>query len=381
LDNVGADILRCNARVEDALDLQAVGLRVFPLHHPTREGCSCGNPKCSSAAKHPLTRNGFRDATLDGDQVQKWWTRWPNANIGVATGRGLVVLDLDSDDAIRQAASNGLPCTVEVRTGKGLHVYFQGEARTRTGFSPGMDLRGTGGYVVAPPSVHASGTVYEWIRSFDDADLAPMPEWLIQASRRTRPRPVEALADDAATFGEGERNSQLFRHGCALAREGLPAEELAEALATINAERCRPPLDADEVERIAANAARYASDSAFARKIEDKALLEMGLGPFATTVYVALRTFTNRESQCWPAYETLAERAGAGRSATITAVKSLEEVGLVRIERRAYPLSNLYTLVDPIQVTGGEAEAAPDKTAAGRWQAVMGAEDLPEANG
>ena len=73
------------------------GWRVFPLHSVDANGCSCGSPACTGTkpGKHPRTARGCLDATTDADQVRAWWTQWPDANVGVATGGGLVVIDID----------------------------------------------------------------------------------------------------------------------------------------------------------------------------------------------------------------------------------------------------------------------------------------------
>ena len=73
------------------------GWRVFPLHSVDANGCSCGSPACTGTkpGKHPRTARGCLDATTDPEQIRQWWTQWPDANVGVATGGGLVVVDID----------------------------------------------------------------------------------------------------------------------------------------------------------------------------------------------------------------------------------------------------------------------------------------------
>ena len=199
--------------------LQALGMKVFPLHNPLNGGCSCRKSSCSSVGKHPRTLKGLRAATDDLPQVRDWWSRWPEANIGVPTGDGLVVLDFDSDEALREAKSRGLPSTLEVATAKGRHLYFAGEARSRVGLLPGMDIRGDGGYVVAPPSIHASGHVYEWRST--PGEVAPLPEWIEQALSAPRREATARSSLDADEFAEGQRNDGLFRLACAARRAGL----------------------------------------------------------------------------------------------------------------------------------------------------------------
>ena len=119
-------------------------------------------------------------------KIEAWYKATPNANIGIVTGAisELVVLDLDSADAITEAERRGLPDTLTVRTGKGRHVYFRHPGHSvnnRAGFLPGMDIRGDGGYIVAPGSIHPSGAVYAWENPPGQFEIADMPEWLLEA--------------------------------------------------------------------------------------------------------------------------------------------------------------------------------------------------------
>ncbi len=151
-------------------------LPVFPLHYPTGNGaCSCGNP-CEKIGKHPMTPHGLKDATTDPSTVQNWWTKHPLANIGMPTGSvsGLVVVDIDerhggseSLKALEQRIGT-LPSTLTSRTGAGFHCFFKYPGFTvKNGVAvlgPGIDIRGDGGYVVVPPSLHANGRRYEWTK-------------------------------------------------------------------------------------------------------------------------------------------------------------------------------------------------------------------------
>jgi len=149
------------------------GWAVFPLHARQGDGCSCGKPACDSPAKHPRTQHGLNDASTDPNRIAAWWANSPNANVGLATGHGLVVLDVDGEDGRRSLAAleveqEPLPTTLTARTGKGEHRYYRapGGAQVRNSASTklgrGLDVRGEGGYVVAPPSEHHTGRRYEW---------------------------------------------------------------------------------------------------------------------------------------------------------------------------------------------------------------------------
>ncbi len=117
-----------------ALALGALGLPVFPVHTVTSTGqCSCGASCGRDSGKHPRTPNGFKNASTDPDQIRAWWTRWPDANIAVATGSaaGVWVLDIDPDNggedtlATLEAQHGALPATWCTETGGGgFHLWF-----------------------------------------------------------------------------------------------------------------------------------------------------------------------------------------------------------------------------------------------------------------
>jgi hypothetical protein len=131
---------------------------------------------CVPRGKKPLTPNGFKDATTDLSQIEKWWAHWPEANIAIATGNisGLYVIDVDGEDGraaflnLLQRLHEPLPQTLVCITGRGFHIYLplpNGKTcpcSTGADEEKGLDVRGDGGYVIAPPSVHESGHLYEW---------------------------------------------------------------------------------------------------------------------------------------------------------------------------------------------------------------------------
>lgn len=227
--------------VDAALSYAGRGWAVFPVHSWVDGRCTCG-AECSSPAKHPHTANGLKDATVDAAQISAWWSRWPDANVAVATGEvsGLVVVDVDGGAG--EGSLSGLeeqhgklPRTVRAFTGgDGLHFLFAhpGE-RVRNSASKklgqGLDVRGDGGYIVVAPSAHRSGQHYEWLDY--ETELAPMPAWLLELVREKAPtRAVAAPAlprqydhggtpygleaatrelDELARAREGGRNDQL----------------------------------------------------------------------------------------------------------------------------------------------------------------------------
>jgi hypothetical protein len=153
-------------------------------------------------------RHGVLDATTEAARIARWWSTYASANIGVATGRvsRLVVVDVDPrHDGPRHLAQLerrylDMPRTAEVVSGGGgRHLYFEHrDDALPSGASlvPGVDVRGDGGYIVAPPSLHASGQRYRWQpgQSPEELALASLPAWLADLARH-RGEPSSALSD------------------------------------------------------------------------------------------------------------------------------------------------------------------------------------------
>lgn len=141
-----------NELLKAALAYAALGMSILPV-----------KPK----GKAPLTANGFKDASTDARKILEWWTRWPDANIGIVTGRisGLFVVDVDGE---YPSDWPPLPPTTVVKTGRGYHHYYeypQGQnvpSKTKLN-QKSVDIQSDGKYVVAPPSIHPNGGRYEFI--------------------------------------------------------------------------------------------------------------------------------------------------------------------------------------------------------------------------
>ncbi len=220
----------------------SLGWPVIPLHTPTDDGCSCADHACGSPGKHPRTRHGLKDASTDIDRVRTWWGRWPDANIGLVTGVAFDVLDLDSDEAIEalealEALEAEHPNTpggppIIATTGRGVHLYYAPTGLgNRTGILPGIDWRGVGGYVVAPPSLHASGEFYDWGDRWpadDPVSLSEVPGWLRDLI--APPTPLRASVGHVASYRRGKKSRKLGRGygAAALASEVEAVRSAAE---------------------------------------------------------------------------------------------------------------------------------------------------------
>lgn len=179
--------------IDHALKYASNGWLVLPLHSVSDGVCTCkkGALCGRSAGKHPVTRNGLLDATTDEAIIRSWFEGAIRRNIGIVMGArsGLVALDCDSEEAHEHAKTLGLPDTMSVETGRGRHFLFAHPGRKiKSGdkilkaVAPDLplDVKGDGGYIVAPPSMHASGRQYRWSNI---AQPAPLPHWIIDLQR------------------------------------------------------------------------------------------------------------------------------------------------------------------------------------------------------
>ena len=279
VDPPGSDIAE-RAPLDAALDYASRGWAVLPLHRPSAHGgCSCGRADCDSRGKHPRTAHGVTDATTDEATIREWWARDPSANVGIATGArsGIAVLDIDPRNGGNEALEElerqhgRLPDTARVETsGGGYHLYFstEGPVPNRV-LASGVDFKGDGGYVVAPPSRHASGDVYRGDEAFEDGrPLADLPSWLTAAPQE-RARRADA-AGDVLTFSEGERNEALTSIAGSLRRRGLGHEAIEDALRVINATACQPVLETPEVHSIATSIAQRPSLDVLVKELNER---------------------------------------------------------------------------------------------------------------
>ena len=237
--------------------------------------CSCGNRECSSPGKHPRVARGSTEATRDERILHDWWGRWPDANVAIATGAGsnLVALDIDprhgGDESIDRLedAHGKLPDTVEAITGGGgRHVLFSNPGTpvpcSAGKLGPGLDVRGEGGFIVAPPSIHVSGASYEWEGSSrpDARRPEPLPNWLrgaavIRAQSGAMNGNLRAMITRGVS--EGGRNNALARVAGLLIGSMLSPPMALDLLHAWNVARCRPPLgDAEVIKTFSSISAR-----------------------------------------------------------------------------------------------------------------------------
>lgn len=249
---------------------RALGWPLVPLWWPTPEGCACPQgASCPSPGKHPVIATGRNGASAAEGDLRRWWSRYPAANVGLATGweSGVAVLDLDSGEALAELVTRHgeLPVTARARSGRdgtGVHYYFRHPppptdpaaervvVPSRT-LIAGADTRGVGGLIVLPPSLHVSGRRYEWQASPRQVPLAPAPGWMTE-HRGPTPAPADlgdiaegmtpygraslrAIMDELARTPEGQRNDTLNRCAYRLGRLRAHISPDAAAAALLSA--------------------------------------------------------------------------------------------------------------------------------------------------
>lgn len=267
---------------------QQLNWAVFPCHSITETGkCTCGDATCKSAGKHPQTSHGSTDATADEETVRRFFPDDGTANIGIATGTrsNLVVVDVDEAkggkiddlffDDVDQDAIEG---TLQVRTGGGWHFYYRLPpgivVKNSAGkLAPFIDVRGEGGYVIAPPSKHVSGRSYE-IGNPGVKNILQFPKAWLNRLVDNRPSPLLPVATADASEGslvvptasslilpesidQGKRNVELTRIAGAMRSKGLSETAIYAALRVENERICKPPLDDAEIHTIARSVGRY----------------------------------------------------------------------------------------------------------------------------
>ncbi|MCX5660271.1 MAG: bifunctional DNA primase/polymerase [Planctomycetota bacterium] len=278
-----------------ALRYAGEGFAVFPLHTVRDGRCTCGDGECPSPGKHPnaaLAPHGFKDATTDAATIRAWWATRPDANIGIATGAasGIVALDEDNKPGKSGAATveartadlGPLPATVRTCTPSGGHHSIFAHPgvpvpNSAEKLGPALDVRGDGGYIVAPGSEGAGG-LYRFAdgHGLDDVGLADLPPAWVEAMKRPPappaarpstpppstypPRPpsnnlarrLAAYVAAAPPAPEGQRNDTAFRLAGNLAAirddhgTGATVDEIIEAMRPWAA-ACSPPFPVAEL--------------------------------------------------------------------------------------------------------------------------------------
>jgi hypothetical protein len=253
-----------------ALEYAHRGWRVLPIRSVQAAACTCGQFECPSPGTHPYLPDGVKGASCDEGTVRGFWATYPDANVAIATGpdSGIIVVDVDGPEGVADIAEleaklGPLPLTPKSRTGGGgLHYFFSSRSahlnrnRVRVGGRK-IDVRSAGGYVVASPSIHASGTAYSWEVSPEQVEPAELtPAWLdFLASTADSRRQLRTCFSDLVGTTEGGRHDALTRVVGIALRNGVDPIDV-EVAALACAATFDPPLPQVETRRIVADLAR-----------------------------------------------------------------------------------------------------------------------------
>lgn len=252
------------AQMEAALDYVKRGWAVFPL---------------VARDKIPAVQGGFKAATHDIEQVELAWQARPNMNVGIATGsasNGLVVIDLDVDpmrgeDGLEtlnewEREHGELPETVTSITGSGgMHLWYicNTPISCSVDNEKGVDIRGDGGYVVAPPSVHPNGRSYEWENHPEEYRIAKADDNVyafIRSIQGERRRGEKFKLPER--IGSGKRNDTLYKQACSLQSMGYDDDLMYSVLKATNETKCDPPVPERELRQILDSAKRHEKGNA-----------------------------------------------------------------------------------------------------------------------
>jgi len=262
---------------EHALEYLSRGWSIIPI----KEIEDCKKPYLDSWT-------GFQKRLPTKEEIETWWTQFSHANIGIITGRisNLVVLDIDD----RNSIPNGLPPTLVAETGKGWHYYFKYENGIRNQVKIGdkpLDIRGDGGYVVAPPSIHMSGKRYKWVL---EEEMAGFPSHLINAQKQK--------ADWGKLFKgvpDGMRNTSMTSI-CGKILRGLKPDEYEsvgwQVVEAIN-QRNKPPLPEKVLRATFESIAKRASNDSSDSSAEEQIQQNISFLPFGKILESAIAELDN----------------------------------------------------------------------------------------
>lgn len=243
--------------IEHALEYLKIGYSVIPvkgIHYARGKN----EEEINDDIKRPLltTWEEYQKRKATNEEIKKWWEKWPDANIGIVTGKisDLAVIDIDTDEG-KEAILDYIPeslITPTVETPKGQHLYFRcpdDKLRGKVRNIPGCDLRANGNYVVAPPSVNGTDKQYKWIIDLKTS-IAILPDaYLKHINNNSIYSYKENVTDFVTLFTQGRRNNDLFHIGNLLGRAKTSEKEIRQVL-EILAKNCTPPFPEKEIDII-----------------------------------------------------------------------------------------------------------------------------------
>ena len=323
---------RSQKRETSVLGLASRGFRLFPLE---------------ARGKRPLIQEWPVKATSNPEALRTWMKQYSDCNWGLTTGHGSGVFVIDVDGEKGTAAieelirlhGDGWTNTLTVRTARGKHLYSLWPAGTpirnsASTLAQGLDVRGEGGYVVVPPSVHPSGAIYQWAGTGEDAQILPAPAWLLEMlTSPVQPMSRTSKVDD--DIPEGQRNATLAKLAGTMRRPGMTPQAIEAALLAENEARCRPPLPEAEVRKIARSVCRYvptpepqSDELETANLLEDirhfiRRFLVISEAQAVALCLFILYTYTAEQFECAPYLQITSAEKRSGKSRLLEVLEVL----------------------------------------------------------
>jgi len=277
-----------------------------------------GRPYAGSGSEEEQLKNSkaplvawteFQRRMPTEDEVRAWYVKWPKANLALITGMisGIVVLDLDSEEAVDRAKTLNILNTPLVKSRRGLHAYFKYPFGVKIANSVdkqlATDIRAEGGNIIAPPSVHFSGHKYEWIEghSLDDIQLMKLPDVFVEAEKKkaaTEDR-SNGIRDLYVGTAKNYRNYSLTRLCGSWVNDDLTIEECLE-MARIWNTKNSPPMDEKEIRKTVESIfRRHHRNDRRALMYHEANLLKMPLFPIETIESLTIENTSDNKKRNW----------------------------------------------------------------------------------
>jgi len=244
----------------------------IPVHGISHGHCTCPRgAHCPAAGKHPVL-NSWSKKFLALEELKTFFETNPSYNLGIVTGSpsGIFVVDIDARNeglaSVAKLAKQGhdLPANMLALTGGGgYHLIYElpddlAVKSSAGSLAPGVDIRGVGGMIVAPGSLHKSGARYTWHPSVTPATKpGPAPQWLLERLQSASAVKPALVIEPGRKFSEGTRHPPFLRFAGMLHRHGVGEEGVFKTLLALDQEICDPLLGEDEVRRIAESSAKW----------------------------------------------------------------------------------------------------------------------------
>ena len=253
-----------NNMLNESLKYLTEGLSVIPIRGPHYALGNTKEDRSKSSKSTLISWAQYQKRLPTVEEVKQWFSRWPNANIACITGEisGLVVVDFDSPKAVERAHQLRILNTPTVKTSRGIHAYYKyplgKKIRNIANEKTKVDIRGEGGIIIMPPSLHMSGHRYEWVltKRLGSIPLMELPDMFLDEVRSERPTGHSNLKPLYRGVQQGGRNHALARLCGSWINDGLTLDECLQMAMAWNVNN-EPTMGISEIETIINSIMRY----------------------------------------------------------------------------------------------------------------------------